>query len=151
MCCYSPICSTGSTATIPASHYLLHVREVVQNSLFLVSSLVFSMKIGLPQRGVRKLEVWCVLPFESKVNVVRWNSLHRNPSAPQLVYSSDDSWTAPSIGWRYGTPFAASASLSKPFQPAQADYGRGPSSTVVYTQNIGGKKNIMFSSQNYTK
>jgi hypothetical protein len=48
------------------------------------------------------------------------------------VHTSDDSWAAQRIGRRYSTPFAASTStsLSKYIQPAQAEGGRGPTSTV---------------------
>ncbi len=50
------------------------------------------------------------------------STLHRNPP-PQLEYTSDDSWTALSIGRRYGTLFVASTSteLSVCRQPGPAD------------------------------
>jgi hypothetical protein len=65
------------------------------------------------------------------------STLHHSPSPPQLEDTLDDSWTALSIGWRYCTPFAAltSTSLSKPFQPAQADYGWGPVSSYTRSWN----------------
>jgi hypothetical protein len=51
----------------------------------------------------------------------RWSTLHRNPPPPQLEYTSYHSWAALSIGWQYGTSFAASTftGLSKCIQPAR--------------------------------
>jgi hypothetical protein len=49
--------------------------------------------------------------------------VHRNPPPPQLEYTSYHSWAALSIGWQFGTSFAASTStrLSNCIQPAQAE------------------------------
>ncbi len=53
-------------------------------------------------------------------------------------HTSYHSWAALIIGWRYGTPFAASTStsLSIHIQPAQADDGRGQLSS--YTGSLAG-------------
>ncbi len=59
---------------------------------------------------------------------------------PQLAYTSDNSWTALSIGQQNGSNLAdfhlhLNESLSKYIQPAQAEDGRGPAS--IYTESLG--------------
>jgi hypothetical protein len=75
--------------------------------------------------------------MESLGDTVDTSTLHHNPPL-QLEYTSYHSWAALSIGWRYGTSFAASTStgLSKCIQPAQAEDGMGPASS--YTGSLGG-------------
>jgi hypothetical protein len=84
------------------------------------------------------LEARRVPDIESLVDAVdRAHYIHRNPPPPQLEYTSYNSWTALSIGRRYGTPFAASTStgISKYIQLAQAKDGMGPASS--YTESLG--------------
>ncbi len=78
-------------------------------------------------RGSARTGYWKFSGFRRK------GTLHRNPSPPQLQYTSNHSWAALSIGRRYGTSFAASTStgLSKCIQPAQAEDGMGPPSSYT--------------------
>ncbi len=52
-------------------------------------------------------EVWCVPDSWKFSERRRWSTLDRSPLPRQLVYTWDSSLTAPRIGRRYGTPFAA--------------------------------------------
>jgi hypothetical protein len=68
----------------------------------------------------------------------RWSICKLNHISPpsQLADTSENNWTALSIGRGYDTLFTAylSALLSKPFQPTQAEDGRGPLS--IYTGSL---------------
>ncbi len=90
-------------------------------------------RVSVQQREVRKTRGSARTEYWKFRGRRRWSTLHRNPSPPQLQYTSYHSWAALSIGRRSGTPFAASTSteLSIHIQPAQAEDGRGQLSSYT--------------------